>query len=179
MKRVEKQVAVVGCGVVGLTSGVRLLERGHSVTILAREIPPGTTSDVAGAFWSAGSAEPGSRVAAWCRESLEVFRVLARDPASGVALIPLHELKDEPFDPRSLALTGDLREVDGSAFPEPWQYGFTITAPRIDVPVYMPWLLERFRELGGRIEQRTVEAFSELEPYSLVIDCAGLGTKLL
>jgi D-amino-acid oxidase len=176
---VDKRVAVVGCGVAGLTSGVRLLEQGFSVTILAREIPPGTTSDVAGAFWSAGSAEPGSRVAAWCRVSLEAFRVLARDPAAGVALTPLHELKDKPFDPRSLALTGDLREAASSAFPAPWKFGFSITAPRIDVPVYMPWLLECFFNLGGRLEQRAVETFSELGHYPLVVNCAGLGAKTL
>lgn len=44
------QVAVIGCGVSGLTCGVRLLEHHYAVTIVARDLPPQTTSDAA-AFW--------------------------------------------------------------------------------------------------------------------------------
>ena len=47
----EKNVAVVGCGAVGLASARLLQERGCTVTIYAKSIPPHTTSNIAGAQW--------------------------------------------------------------------------------------------------------------------------------
>src|SRR5262249_38063986 len=48
---VDMDILVIGCGVSGLTCGVRLLEAGHRVTIWARDLPPNTTSNVAAAVW--------------------------------------------------------------------------------------------------------------------------------
>ena len=72
-----KPVAVVGTGVVGLTSGIRRLEAGLEVAIFARELPPDTTSDVAAAFWYPGGARS-DRTTGWCRESLQIFREAGR-----------------------------------------------------------------------------------------------------
>ena len=43
--------AVLGCGVVGLATARLLQNRGFDVTIYARELPPDTTSNIAGASW--------------------------------------------------------------------------------------------------------------------------------
>ncbi len=45
-----RRVIVVGAGVVGLTSAVRLLEAGHRVDVVARDLPLETTSAVAAAL---------------------------------------------------------------------------------------------------------------------------------
>ena len=42
---------VVGAGVVGLSCAVRLLEAGHRVDVVARDLPLETTSAVAAAIW--------------------------------------------------------------------------------------------------------------------------------
>src|SRR5215204_322684 len=47
----DKTVAVMGCGVVGLSTARVLQRRGKAVTLYARELPPETTSNVAGALW--------------------------------------------------------------------------------------------------------------------------------
>src|SRR5215469_200381 len=44
-------VAVLGSGVVGLSTARLLQESGFSVTIYAKDLPPNTTSNVAGGFW--------------------------------------------------------------------------------------------------------------------------------
>src|SRR5215469_12038303 len=44
-------VAVLGSGAVGLATARLLQERGHSVTIYTRDLPPNTTSNIAGAQW--------------------------------------------------------------------------------------------------------------------------------
>jgi D-amino-acid oxidase len=60
-------ILVIGCGVSGLTSGLRLLEAGHSVTIWAKELPPHTTSNIAAAIWFPYKAYPVDRVTGWGR----------------------------------------------------------------------------------------------------------------
>src|SRR5260370_2763494 len=44
-------VAVIGCGAVGLATARLLQDRGLRVTIYASELPPNTTSNVAGGQW--------------------------------------------------------------------------------------------------------------------------------
>jgi len=56
------RVVVVGAGVVGLSCALRLLEAGHRVDVLARELPLETTSSVAAALWYPYLALPQDRV---------------------------------------------------------------------------------------------------------------------
>lgn len=47
------EVAVIGCGVIGLTSALAIQRRLNNVkvTIFAREVSPNTTSDIAAGYW--------------------------------------------------------------------------------------------------------------------------------
>ena len=47
----ERQAAVIGCGVIGLSTARLLQDRGFVVAIYARDLPPNTTSNIAGAQW--------------------------------------------------------------------------------------------------------------------------------
>ena len=47
----HEDVAVLGCGVQGLTAALTLARRGHKVTIYAADLPPYTTSNIAGVLW--------------------------------------------------------------------------------------------------------------------------------
>src|SRR3954447_17814503 len=81
------RVIVVGAGVVGLSCALRLLEAGHRVDVLARELPLETTSAVAAAIWYPYRAEPPGRVLAWSRTTYDELARLATDhPDSGVVL---------------------------------------------------------------------------------------------
>src|SRR6185436_10618287 len=92
--------AVLGCGVNGLSTA-RLLQRRYSpavVTIYAKNIPPDTTSNIAGGFWSPTSAfEYGSTSEKFnaqfrqaCRISNRAFQTLA-GPEYGVRWIDTYE----------------------------------------------------------------------------------------
>lgn len=47
----SRKTLVLGCGVSGLTTAIRLLEAGHRVRILTRELPISSVSGVAPAIW--------------------------------------------------------------------------------------------------------------------------------
>src|SRR5512133_1462937 len=58
----ERECAVIGCGVVGLSTARLLQQRGFNPTIYARELPPSTTSNVAGGLWDPVTVFDGDRV---------------------------------------------------------------------------------------------------------------------
>ena len=79
------RVIVVGAGVVGLTCAVRLLEAGHRVDVVARDLPLETTSSVAAAVWSPYS-HPQEHVVRWARAAYDAFAALCDDETSGVVV---------------------------------------------------------------------------------------------
>src|SRR3954454_2525138 len=77
------RVVVVGAGVIGLSCAVRLLESGHRVDVLARDLPRETTSAVAAAIWYPQRARPADRVLAWAQDSYDVFASIAAHRSDG------------------------------------------------------------------------------------------------
>jgi len=57
----EKRFAVLGCGAVGLATARLLQQRGAEVTIYAKDLPPQTTSNIAGGQWAPTSVMDRSR----------------------------------------------------------------------------------------------------------------------
>jgi glycine/D-amino acid oxidase-like deaminating enzyme len=51
LKSGRKRCAVLGCGAVGLATARLLQRNGFKVTIYAKELPPNTTSHIAGGLW--------------------------------------------------------------------------------------------------------------------------------
>src|SRR3954447_21438420 len=86
--------AVIGCGVIGLTTALRLQELGNSVTILARERFELTTSRIAAGLWMPYHLGPVEKVAAWGEHARQVFTELAGVPGSGVSITPFRVLLD-------------------------------------------------------------------------------------
>lgn len=172
---------VIGCGVSGLTSAVRLLEAGHSVAIRARELPPHTTSNVAAAFWYPYKASPPKRVTGWARESWLEFHRLSTESNAGVTFHPTLELFRQPAaDPWWRAAVPDFRRPAAHELPAGYSDGYSFTAPVIDTRRYLPYLMERVRAGGVVIERREVRdpdrAFAEAD---VVVNCAGLGAREL
>ena len=83
------RVIVVGAGVIGLSAAVRLLEAGHRVDVVARDLPLETTSAVAAALWYPYRAYPFERVAAWSERTYGELGRLADHDGTGVRMLPL------------------------------------------------------------------------------------------
>jgi D-amino-acid oxidase len=175
------ETIVVGCGVSGLSCGIRLLEHGFPVTIYARELPPHTTSDVAGAIWYPYRAYPLERVLQWGRATLDEFYRLMSVPVSGVRPIAFLEVFEQPTpDPWWKDVVRRFRGAAPDELPPGYRDGYVMEIPLVETPTYMPYLLARLQQLGGRIEQRTVALLSDLYGDNrLIVNCAGVGAKAL
>ena len=171
------RVIVVGAGVIGLTCAVRLLEAGHRVDVVARDLPLETTSAVAAALWYPYRALPRDKVTRWATTSYAVFDALAdTDPESGVRMVLGTEVftKAEPDPWWAGALPGLDRET---SLPDGYVDGWTFATPVVEMPVYLSWLAERVSDLGGTLTRMNLRALPE--GADLVVNCSGLGARLL
>ena len=175
------RVTVVGAGVVGLSCALRLLEAGHRVDVLARELPLETTSAAAAAIWFPYRAWPRERVLDWSRTSYEEFAAIAAaHPESGVALregTQVVAARDET--PWWAEAVPDLREtVD---VPSGYDGGWAFTVPVVEMPVYLDWLADRVLAAGGSITRLNLHGLPRTGDGSAdaVVDCAGIGAKFL
>jgi D-amino-acid oxidase len=178
-----ERVIVLGCGVSGLSCAERLLRRGFPVTVIAANLPPNTTSDVAAAVWFPYKAYPEARVVTWGKTTYDELCLLADDPSSGVAMLTLIELLSERAgDPWWKTAVPDVRHARADELPDGCGYmdAYVVRVPRIEMPVYLPYLMSRVRSLGGQIQQRQVGSIPELHAEgSLVVNCTGLGAREL
>ncbi len=178
---IRTDVAVVGAGVIGLSAGLRLLEAGLAVTVYAAESTPGTTSDVAGAYWYPYGVAACERVERWARATYGELERLAEDPATGVSMRPVVKLlgagAEEPW--WGGWVRGFEAEPPGR-HPIDYVRGHRMVVPLVETPVYMPWLAGRFQALGGRLVVRRVAGLGELlARHPLAVCCAGLGAREL
>jgi D-amino-acid oxidase len=173
-------VIVVGCGVIGLTAAVRMRESGLGVRIVASAPPLDTTSSVAAALWYPYKAYPEDRVLSWGRRTFEVFEDLAGVPESGVRLREGVEVWRHPApDPWWTSAVPGVRRCTRDELPPGCRDGHVFTAPVVEMPIYLGYLLDRFSDAGGRLEQRAVSSLEELADGRVVVNCAGLGAREL
>jgi D-amino-acid oxidase len=189
--------AVLGSGVVGLSTARLLQDSGFEVTIYAKDLPPNTTSNVAGGFWYPVSLfEEQFRTAAFndqfaraCRFAFARFQSLVGS-RYGVRWTRSFRLGHSAF-----ADTGDFsrRGLVGGLTPEfrdlgPGQHPFVgyefvraFDTMLIEPAIYLPALMEDFFVAGGKVQVREFQETAEISrlPEKLVFNCTGLGAKAL
>lgn len=178
----KKKVIVIGCGVMGLTSGIRFLEEGYDVKIVAVSLPPDTTSNIAAAYWYPYMVAPRDRVAGWAAFSYKKYEELSKNPEAGVSMVDFVRLFVSELDEPYLKLAGDsFRNAEADELPQGYQ-GYIAEIPRVETPVYMAYLMGKFQELGGVI-QKLDQEIKDLSDISgdtdLIINSTGLGAGKL
>ncbi|MFI4861661.1 MAG: FAD-dependent oxidoreductase [Phycisphaerales bacterium JB063] len=173
-------VAVLGGGVVGLTTAVVLLERGYRVTLYTQAITPHTTSDLAGAQFAPSLVEcdDHARLERWVRASAKRFLPL-RGKDYGVYERANYTTANAA--PALRKLPTDLfptRQFHRLPFAGPPRSGRVHQTLLIEPPVYLPRMLQRLHELGGMVERRTFDNPQDITrlPHAAVVNCLGLGS---
>lgn len=176
-----RQATVVGGGVSGLTTAVVLAEARIPVTVITAERPEATTSAAAGALWGPYLVEPAELVRQWSQRSLHRFEELASDPTTGVRIAAGIEASRHTAAPPEWAheLPGFV-PCTAEALPPGFGSGWRFSAPLVDMPRYLPYLVDRLLGAGGTLVVERVTSLDDLfKPDSVVVNCSGINAGQL
>src|SRR5512139_308520 len=186
------EVVVVGGGVIGLTTALRLLEAGTRVTVLTAEPTAATTSAIAAAVWYPTLTESQDRAARWAAETYRELTAQAQAGVPGVSLLPTRMLEravegvhgEEEWGTAPMPWWGegvpDLRRLRRDEVAPPHCGGWSFTAPCARMPLYLSWLLDRVLALGGTVRHRRLSSLAEAaEVAPAVVNATGLGARPL
>jgi len=192
-----RQAAVIGCGVVGLSTARLLQQRGYTVTIYTKAMPPDTTSNVAGGLWDPVTLWDHDRITPEFRKQFaEAGRFAFRRYQSltgdtyGVRWMPVYKLSREfahnPAPPERAyseiePLYPEARVLapNEHCFDVPFAYRhYTFL---IEPAIYLAALLRDFLIARGDLVVREFHDTRELLALreALLFNCTGLGAREL
>lgn len=204
-----RDIAVIGCGAIGLTTALTLQRAGAKVVIYAKDRAPETRSARATGAWS-----PDSRIAdetrvspdfpaLWeqmARRSFATLQTYVGLPGDPVAWSDRYALYDTPFanplpemrrDPDEIPFAGYGDRLDGltprstelpaGSHPFPVARVRRGTAMQFNVAELMHLLTRDFLTEGGHIEPMEFHAPADLArlPQRVIVNCTGYGARAL
>jgi glycine/D-amino acid oxidase-like deaminating enzyme len=195
MAHLDRKAAVMGSGVVGLTSARELQRHGFDVTIYAATVPPDTTSNMslAGFTPTSGLVEFKMRTPEWDAQFTQAVRFAYRrlqllvGPKYGISWIKQYAPTDNEQAGRGTnqLLPADLQGnrviLQPGEHPFPTKYAIEREEMRIEPSIYLDALMNDFLMWGGKVVIRKFETPRDVTTLSenVIVNCTGLGSKAL
>jgi D-amino-acid oxidase len=176
---VAADILVIGAGVIGLTTAIRLLESGRRVRVVFDRDPATTPSFVAPGTWFPHAVERGARSARWGARTFEILAAEATRSGSVVLRDSLMLYREDPGRQWWVdALPGPVQPARAGELPHGYTHGLRFTAPQAFMPEYLDLLAVRVRRLGGSLTRRHIATVAvAAEEAAVVINCSGLGAR--
>lgn len=186
-------VAVLGSGIVGLTTARLVQEAGFEVTLYAAALPPHTTSNIAGGQWHPASLyEPGQVTPEWIAQfkaamdySWRRFQIMVGEEY-GIRWVPTYlQMRDDPAEDGAPDLS-ESYETDVHIL-GPGEHPFPVKRVRRFSTMYaesghlLRQLMRDVQIAGGRFAISEFAAPADILalPETLVFNCTGLGAGKL
>jgi D-amino-acid oxidase len=173
------KIAVIGAGVIGLTSAINLLERGYAVTVFAKNTDIHLASYAALAVWMPYKAYPEERILAWARPSYTKYMELPVSAGlKNIEYTEYHKQKDDL--PAWTRIITDFHELAEHELPENYKWGFSANLLKIDPTIFMKFLMDWFIRLGGKLVIEKLNQIAEIPvTFSIIINCSGVYSHYL
>jgi D-amino-acid oxidase len=185
--------AVIGSGIMGLTSARLLQDAGWKVTIYTRDTWRHTTSNVAAGEWSPFSVYDANAIGPdfmpqflWAARVAHHAYTNLTGADYGIRWLETYSLREEPFPkgepPGPLDdLFAYRRNLGPGEHPFPTRYARCFVTMQIDPGVLLRRLVGDFQQSGGRFVMCTFATVDDVmalrEP--LIFNCTGLGSREL
>ncbi|RDI97276.1 FAD-binding oxidoreductase [Dyella solisilvae] len=200
-----RELGVIGCGAIGLTTALLAQRAGFSVRIYAKDLPPDVFSMRASGLWTPDSricdaAHAPALADRWermTRISHARYQSLLGLPGKPIEWIDGYSLADAPFgkfhgevpdepefgdfSDRVHDLTPRPVELPPGSHPFPEPYVRRYTTLMFNISSYANYLLSEFLAAGGRIEQREFTRPEDLLklPEHTLVNATGYGARAL
>src|SRR5438445_3988950 len=179
-------VAVIGSGVVGLSTARLVQEAGFPVTVYTAALPPDTTSNIAGGqFHPFAAYHPGEvtdEFMAQFTRALEYswrrFQIMVGDDY-GIRWLPTYVETDSP-EAKAIATFPPVdRMLSPAEHPFPWTSTLRYDTMYVETGRYLRQMIRDVQIAGGKFEVRKFATPTEIAalPESLVFNCTGLGSR--
>ncbi|KAH8392094.1 hypothetical protein KR215_000550 [Drosophila sulfurigaster] len=197
------KVAVIGAGVNGVSSAIKILEhfqnanKNVQVTIISDEFSPNTTGDGSAGLWGpfllGGTDE--KKVYKWSKDVhhfLEQIWLSEDAGEAGVCLLPCVRLSTDPNASvgdfwrdivyGAVDLTPSQLEVYNRNRDVKFTSGLSFVTYTSEPIKLLPYLMKRFVRRGGIVQQQRItnlEGFIKDSSYDVIVNCTGLGSRQL
>jgi hypothetical protein len=182
----DEEIAVLGSGVIGLTTVHLLLEKGWKVHVYASEFPPNTTSNLAPGIWNRVLVES-DHMKKILRDSYTDFKALAENKSprfKGVTPLKIYTFKEIKNSTMAAMPSGTIPK--GISLKATFENGMRKNGTffhsfLIDSAVYLEDLFEKAKAQGVQFTRLSFASKKDLEKLSqkIIFNCTGLGSKSL
>src|SRR5438309_6085291 len=179
-------VAVLGSGVVGLSTARLVQEAGFPVTIYTAALPPDTTSNIAGgqfhpAYSFKESAVTPEFMVQFTRAldySWRRFQIMVGEDY-GIRWLPTYVETDSPEVQLLATFPPINRMLTAAESPFPWISTLRYDTMYVETGHYLRQMIRDVQIAGGKIEVRKFGTPGDIAalPESLVFNCTGLGSR--
>ena len=187
-----RDCAVIGAGAMGLTTARLAQDRGWNVRIYSKDLPPDTTSNVAGGQWSPTSVYEEEFVTPAFRGQFErAMKIAYRHfqnlvgPRYGVRWISNYNLSGESTEDNFQHSYPDfypqLRELERHEHPFPVDHVRHYDTMLVEPAVFLPAVMRDFFSAGGEIRRREFASAEDILTLEedCIFNCTGIGSRTL
>lgn len=187
----KQNVAIIGAGVIGLTTALEAQSFGFNVTIYADKKPMESTSVKAGACFE--PYKPGNISIEDMRYYLKIGlkkykEIIAshKESETGIRLHQLYAASTKLINPKDVAFLPEFPKWKLVKYPKvPGGYKSAILIeddPMIDPTLALPFLTKKLKKNGGIIKIlknkiTNLKDFIEQTPETIIFNCSGLGAR--
>lgn len=179
-------VAVLGSGVMGLSTARLVQEAGYPVTIYTAALPPDTTSNIAGgqfhpfAVFRDGFQSP-EFMLQFTRAldySWQRFQIMIGDDY-GIRWLPTYVEAESPEAKLLQTFPPIDRMLSPAEHPFPWPDTLRYDTMYVETGRYLRQMIRDVQVAGGKIEVRKFATPADIAslPETLVFNCTGLGSR--
>lgn len=177
-----QKIAVIGTGVIGLTTALLLARKGYEVVAYSNEVKRKVVSKVACAIWLPMSVSFEDESLYWnmAKYSWDEFKTRLGDEFGVYWKFHIEMLLENEEIPIFANIVKDFKVQEDRGLPSDFNYYWSCKTLIIEMQKYLPTLKQKYEEIG-RIKELDFQSLQDIFNLNedIIFNCSGLGSRHL